>query len=81
MAKSGKIETGHRFDERLLACYRELLWTTNLQKAYQEWFRWFRFLRNELERRMPDYQFQGTVAENGMEYAYFQFASMELKEK
>ena len=81
MAKSGKIETCHRFDERLLACYRELLQTTNLQKAYQEWFRWFRFLRNELERRMPDYQFQGTVAENGMEYAYFQFASMELKEK
>ena len=81
MAKSGKIETCHRFDKRLLACYRELLQTTNLQKAYQEWFRWFRFLRNELERRMPDYQFQGTVAENGMEYAYFQFASMELKEK
>ena len=52
--------------------YDNLAQTTNLQNAYQEWFRWFRFLRNELERRMPYYQFQGTVAENGMEYAYFQ---------
>lgn len=81
MGKSENTETVHRFDETLLTCYRELLQTTNLQKAYQEWFRWFRFLRNELERQMPDCKFQAVVAENGMEYAYFQFTSIPLKEK
>lgn len=80
MGKSENAETGHRFNDTLLACYRELLQNTNLQKAYQEWFRWFRFLRNELEKRMPDYKFQTAVAENGMEYAYFQFTSISLKE-
>lgn len=80
MGKSENAETGHRFDDTLLTCYRKLLQNTNLQKAYQEWFRWFRFLRNELEKRMPDYKFQTAVAENGMEYAYFQFTSISLKE-
>lgn len=81
MEKLEKTEATHPFDRELLSCYQNLLQTTQLQKAYQEWFRWFRFLRNELEKQMPDYKFQAAVAENGMEYAYFQFTSSLLKEK
>lgn len=74
-------EKTQRFDPALLACYQNLLQTTQLQKAYQEWFRWFRFLRGELEKQMPEFKFQAAVAENGMDYAYFQFVSPSLKEK
>ena len=44
------------FDPTLLETYRTLLQTTDLQKAYQEFIRLFRFLRNELERQMPDFR-------------------------
>lgn len=81
MEKLENTGAAHRFDPALLACYRNLLQTTQLQKAYQEWLRWFRFLRGELENQMPEFKFQAAVAENGMDYAYFQFASFPLKEK
>lgn len=67
------------FDGELLQTYRRILQTTDLQKAYQEFVRWFRFLRVELEKQMPDSVFQGGIAENAMEYAYFQFSDRELK--
>lgn len=67
------------FDVELLQTYQTLLQTTDLQKAYQEFVRWFRFLRAELEKQMPECTFQGSIAENAMEYAYFQFADPELK--
>ena len=44
------------FDPTLLETYRTLLQTTDLQKAYQEFIRLFRFLRNELERQLPEGQ-------------------------
>lgn len=42
------------FDRTLLDAYRTLLQTTNLQRAYQEFVRLFRYLRIELERQLPD---------------------------
>lgn len=70
-----------QFDQALLKTYRNLLQTTNLQKAYQEWLRMFRYLRTTLEQQLPDYRFQGSVNENGMDYAYFSFADSLLKEQ
>lgn len=69
------------FDPALLDTYRTLLQTTELQKAYQEFIRLFRFLRNELERQMPDFRFQSSITENAMDYAYFSFTNPSLKEK
>lgn len=70
-----------KFDPALLETYRTLLQTTDLQKAYQEFIRLFRFLRNELERQLPDFRFQNSVTENAMDYAYFSFINPGLKEK
>ena len=69
------------FDPALLDTYRTLLRTTDLQKAYQEFVRLFHFLRNELERQMPDFRFQSSVTENTMDYAYFSFTNPALNEK
>lgn len=68
------------FDRSLLESYRTLLQTTDLQPAYQEFIRMFRWLRTELERQMPDCRFQGGVCENAMEYAYFSFSPPQLRE-
>lgn len=69
------------FAPALLETYRTLLQTTDLQKAYQEFIRLFRFLRNELERQMPDFRFQSSITENAMDYAYFSLTNPALKEK
>ncbi|RHO56120.1 hypothetical protein DW094_05715 [Ruminococcaceae bacterium AM07-15] len=69
------------FDPHLLETYRTLLQTTDLQRAYQEFIRLFRFLRSELERQLPDFRFQSGIAENAMDYAYFSFTNPDLKEK
>lgn len=69
------------FDPALLDTYRTLLRTTDLQKAYQEFVRLFHFLRNELERQIPDFRFQSSITENTMDYAYFSFTNPVLKEK
>ena len=69
------------FNPALLDTYRTLLQTTDLQKAYQEFIRLFRFLRNDLERQMPDFRFQSSITENAMDYAYFSFTNPALKEK
>ena len=69
------------FAPALLETYRTLLQTTDLQKAYQEFIRLFRFLRNELERQMPDFRFQRSITENAMDYAYFSLTNPALKEK
>ena len=70
-----------KFDPALLETYRTLLQTTDLQRAYQEFIRLFRFLRTELERQMPDFRFQNGITENAMDYAYFSFTDSVLKEK
>ncbi|BFK87202.1 hypothetical protein I4200191B4_15080 [Pseudoflavonifractor gallinarum] len=69
------------FDPALLETYRTLLQTTDLQRAYQEFIRLFRFLRTELERQLPDFRFQSSITENAMDYAYFSFTDSGLKEK
>ena len=61
--------------------YRILLQTTDVQKAYQEFIRLFRFLGNELERQMPDFRFQSSITENAIDYAYFTFTIRALIEK
>ena len=68
------------FNGVLLNHYRELLQNTDLQKAYQEFIRLFRYLRRELKKELPDYTFQADVTENGMDYSYFQFSNKRLKE-
>lgn len=54
------------FDGELLASYRALLQHTDLQKAYQEFVRLFRYLRVQLEKQLPGYTFQGGIVENAM---------------
>ena len=67
------------FDGELLASYRALLQHTDLQKAYQEFVRLFRYLRVQLEKQLPGYTFQGGIVENAMDYAYFQFTDPRLR--
>lgn len=69
------------FDRALLETYRALLQTTDLQRSYQEFVRLFRWLHTELQRRLPDFRFQGGICENAMEYAYFSFSSPELRKE
>jgi len=69
------------FNENLLMTYKVLLQTTELEKSYQEFISLFRFVRVELEKEMPDYKFQGSIIENGMDYSYFQFSNEHLKNK
>ena len=57
------------FDGELLASYRALLQHTDLQKAYQEFVRLFRYLRVQLEKQLPGYTFQGGIVESAMDYA------------
>lgn len=69
------------FDAGLLLEYKELVQNTRLIVCYQEFIRLFHWVRIELEKRMPDYKFQGSITENNMDFSYFQFTSPKLKEK
>lgn len=69
------------FDRDLLELYRSLLQTTDMADAYGEFVRLFRFLRLQLEKELPDYVFQGNIAENAMDYSYFQCTTPALKSK
>lgn len=70
-----------RFDAALLEEYRTFLQTTELQKAYGEFVRMFRWLRTELERQMPDHRFQNAVSGNAVDFAYFTFSDETLRQK
>jgi len=61
--------------------YQRLLQTTNLQKGYQEFIKFFRALRTYLQKELPDYTFTGNIVENNMDYSYFQFANEYLKSR
>jgi hypothetical protein len=61
--------------------YKRLIQTTNLQKGYQEFIRFFRNLRTYLQKEMPEYSFTGNIVENNMDYSYFQFTNERLKSK
>ena len=69
------------FQECLLSKYKELLQTTNIRRCYQEFLRLFRYLRVDLEKRMPEFKFQGNIVENSMEYSYFTFTDAALKSR
>lgn len=70
-----------KFNIELLNDYRRLIQTTNLQESYQEFIALFRYIRVEMEKQLPEYKFQGNIAENSMDYSYFQFTNDELKKK
>lgn len=70
-----------QFDAALLETYRQLIQTTSLADGYGEFVRLFRFLRVQMEKEMPECQFQGNIAENAMDYSYFQFTNGALKSR
>lgn len=68
-------------NEKYINEYKKLITTTNLQKGYQEFIKFFRYLRNSLQKEMIDYKFTGNIVENNMDYSYFQFTDEILKGK
>jgi hypothetical protein len=73
--ESKKINDGYIYE------YQKLLQTTNLQKGYQEFVKFFRNLRTYLQKELPEYTFTGNIVENNMDYSYFQFTNDNLKSK
>lgn len=61
--------------------YEQIIKTTNLQKGYQEFVKFFRSLKTYLEKEMHEFTFTNNIVENNMDYSYFQFTGNELKEK
>ncbi len=49
--------------------YKKLIQSTNLQKGYQEFVKFFRGLRTYLSGNMSDYKFTGNIVENNMDYS------------
>lgn len=66
-------------DGKLLSRYKNLLETTDLQRSYQEFIRFFRCLRTELEDQLPDYKFQSDIVASAMDYSYFSFTQPQLR--
>jgi len=69
------------FNRQALNAYKKLIETTDLQEGYQEFIKLFRFLRTELKKELPAYDFSGQIVENNMDFAYFQLTDSELKAK
>jgi hypothetical protein len=61
--------------------YKQLINTTNLQKGYQEFIKFFRGLRTYLAGNMSEYKFTGNIVENNMDYSYFQFTDDKWQPK
>lgn len=61
--------------------YKEIMQNTNLQRGYQEFIKFFRYLRIYLEKETMGFTFTGNIVENNMDYSYFQFTNNELKTK
>lgn len=61
--------------------YKKLIQTTNLQQGYQEFVKFFRYLRTFLQKELPEYTFTNNIVENNMDYSYFQFTSEGLKSR
>ncbi|MCE5189885.1 MAG: hypothetical protein LLF75_12005 [Eubacteriales bacterium] len=59
--------------------YESLLQSTPLQRDYQEFLRFFKYLRADLEQAFPSCAFLGGAVENGMDYSYFQFTDDALR--
>lgn len=61
--------------------YKNIIQTTNLQRGYQELIKFFRYLRNYLQKEMTNFNFTANIVENNMDYSYFQFTNENLKKK
>ncbi len=61
--------------------YKNIVQTTNLQNGYQEFIKFFRYLRTYLEKEMNNYDFTNNIVENNMDYSYFQFTNQNLKSR
>jgi len=70
-----------KINSRYINEYKKLLQTTNLQKGYQEFIKFFRGLRIYLAGNISEYKFTGNIIENNMDYSYFQFTNNELQAK
>ena len=61
--------------------YKKILQSTDLQKYYQEFVKFFRGLRTYLADNLSEYKFTGNIVENNMDYSYFQFSNDDLQSK
>jgi hypothetical protein len=61
--------------------YKKLVKSTNLQKGYQEFIKFFKGLRSYLSGNMTEYKFTANIVENNMNYSYFQFIGSKLQSK
>lgn len=61
--------------------YRNIIQSTNLQKCYQEFVKFFRGFRTYLAENLSEYKFTGNIVENNMDYSYFQFSNKDLQSK
>lgn len=61
--------------------YEHIIKGTSLQRDYQEFIKFFRYLRVYLEKEMSEFKFTGNIVENNMDYSYFQFSNEKLKNK
>jgi len=68
-----------KFSSAYIYDYRRLIQTTDLQKDYKEFLRFFRFLRIALSEKMKGFKFSGNIVENGMDYSYFQFSNTQFQ--
>lgn len=70
-----------KVNKEYIKSYKEIIQTTDLQRGYQEFIKFFRYLRIYLEKEFKEYTFTGNIVENNMDYSYFQFTNKELKIK
>lgn len=65
----------------LINTYKSIIQSTELQKGYQEFIKFFRYLRIYLEKELIGFKLTGTIVENNMDYSYFQFTDEEFTKK
>jgi hypothetical protein len=61
--------------------YENIVKTTQLQRGYQEFLKFFNYLRIFLKKKFVNYKFTSSIVENKMDYSYFQMTSREYKLK
>ncbi|MBN1373757.1 hypothetical protein JW962_00235 [Candidatus Dojkabacteria bacterium] len=70
-----------KINTKFIEDYKKIIQTTNLQKGYQEFVKFFRGFRTYLADNLTEYKFTGNIVENNMDYSYFQFSSDALQSK
>ncbi len=69
------------FNNDLLLGYKDFMQTTNIQECYREIMKLIRYVRAQLEKEMCGYSFMNRIAENQMDFSYFQLTNQKLKEQ